>query len=114
MYGYKEPAKGLIIDQYMGEDFNKFIAGCVKYHPGFLSKYYDEWLGIPMDFVGRYENLVSDLLKALLLAGQPHDEGFIRTHPVYKPSAHQHIYSKDNAAAILQAESKIIKRFYAF
>jgi hypothetical protein len=53
------------------EDFASFVHAAYERWPGFLSDYYEVWLGPPGTiYVGRYERLMEDLLEALVLSGE--------------------------------------------
>ncbi len=56
-------------------DFAGFVRTVTSEHPGFLSAMYEAFLGPPgaVQFIGRYENLVDDLVTAVVLSGEAYD-----------------------------------------
>lgn len=56
-------------------DFQKFVQNVLMRYPGCYSKRIQDMLGVrqtdaDVSFIGKYENLLDDLLKALILAGE--------------------------------------------
>jgi hypothetical protein len=88
-----------------------------KFPQGFLSSFFERFTGPPsgeIEFVGRYEQLVDDLVVALNLAGERFDEVAIRSlppvnvsSPLMKPSCPQEI-----VARVQQTELAAYRRFY--
>ncbi|HLD32484.1 MAG TPA: hypothetical protein VJB10_02760 [Candidatus Peribacteraceae bacterium] len=60
------------------ENFQDFVRRCIKQLPGFLSQHYALY---DVDFVGKYERLEEDLVRALRMAGEDFDEHMLRTTP---------------------------------
>jgi hypothetical protein len=60
-------------------EFNSFVRSAINTYPGYLSQMYG-WYAPPdvIDFVGRTESLVEDLLEALENAGIDVDEEAVR------------------------------------
>ncbi len=90
------------------------------YHPmGFLTKLFQCYVGPDnswMNFVGRQERLVDDLVQALTLAGETIDEDALRngpsrnaTPPEFKDRA---IVSDELAILVEQAEHWVLETFY--
>jgi hypothetical protein len=65
------------------ETFEEFVEQATREAPGYLSSLYEYLLGPPgaIDFIGRYESLEDDLVKALGLAGVEFDEEALRSTP---------------------------------
>ena len=67
------------LDQCWDGDYETFILNALdKYPDGFVSQLYGYYDLDKMDYVGRQENLVNDLVKALRLAGDEFDEDILR------------------------------------
>jgi len=67
-----------MLDGLGDPDFNKFVAKVLKRRPGYVSELYG-WYTIPgIDFVGKQENLVDDLLTVLNMLNVKVDEYRIR------------------------------------
>lgn len=100
--------------------FEKFIDNVIEKHPGFLTKFYELFIGTeeyPINFIGRAENLNEDLIKALKKIGVSFDAEKIRhvakihaTDNKYKRLA---VYKEEQKQKILELEHGIIKRFYS-
>jgi hypothetical protein len=69
-------------DPWLDLDFPEFLARVMDERPGFLSWFYETYVGPPddpIDFIGRFETLVDDLAQALTMAGQSFDEEALRS-----------------------------------
>lgn len=101
------------MDVYGTEDFNEWIIKCTEIDWGYLSNTMDLRLGHRMNFVGKTETLVDDLIKALTLAGEKFDEGLIRDTPVVNvsPDIDKYQYKPEVAKKLIESEMPMIRRF---
>jgi hypothetical protein len=109
--------------QWIELDFPDFLEQVVENCPGYLSEYYPRFVGPPdreINFIGRYERLVDDLVVALRLAGQDFDEKVIRTMPPINRSLSEDDEevvvaqcSSDLIARLAETEQEIYERFYS-
>lgn len=102
------------------DEFETFVGHMLEKFPGYVSELYELYTGPEADeigFVGRQENLVPDLIRALRDAGEPFDEGRIReTGPVNLGSelqawSEKSRYSPQLEEAVRRAEHRAMKRF---
>ncbi|PIR53286.1 hypothetical protein COU76_01930 [Candidatus Peregrinibacteria bacterium CG10_big_fil_rev_8_21_14_0_10_49_10] len=66
------------------DSFEDFVRGVLSNRPGWVSHLFQGLLeggGKSVDFIGKQENLVDDLITALHRAGESFDEAAIRNHP---------------------------------
>ena len=102
------------VDPLMSLSFEKFVWNVIRYDPGHLSGRYERNTGPApgvLDFVGKTEHLVSDLVKALRLAGEEFDEEKLRQTPRQNVSLLQPVYSDRLREAVLKSERKCLERF---
>lgn len=105
--------KGML-DACMSDDFDRFLRNALRRFPGYLSDFYEEYLGPPpgmLHFVGRTENLAADLVRALRLAGEDFDEERLLTTPRQNISAIRPICTPELRERVLRAEEKAMVRF---
>jgi hypothetical protein len=72
------------LDQIGRARFEDFLAEAITRHHGYVSDLFEQFTGHPgseINFVGRYENLVDDLVQGLRAAGVAFDEERLRTFP---------------------------------
>lgn len=102
-----------ILDNLARAPFPEFIEAVAEEAPGYLSSLYELFLGPPgeIEFIGRYENLQSDLITALERAGQPFDPEAIRATPPTNVSA-ERPDMPEVMDRIIEAEQPLIERFY--
>jgi hypothetical protein len=65
-------------------DFDEFVRKVVEQYPGWCSRMFEDYVGPAtreIEFVGRFERLRQDLVRALTLAGERFDERAIMTTP---------------------------------
>ncbi len=100
-------------------DFNTFIEQVVKCLPGDLETQFARYIGSPsrpIAFVGRFESLADDLVRALEIAGEEFDEHTLRSYPPDNVNDYEHfpaLYRPDVAARLAVSERAVIERFYA-
>ena len=93
-------------------DFNSFIKKIFKAHPeGFCSSLFREFESV--DFIGRYENLIGDLQKALTLAKEDFDMKLLDTKP-FNDSDKSVLaeYTKENEEMVRKADKYIFDKYY--
>lgn len=101
------------------DDFATSADRLIALGPGFVSKLFTEFTGppeAPISFVGRYESLADDLVRALDAAGEPHDEAALRAvAPVNTNdyTRHEAVYDLTLAERVARAEQESITRWYA-
>lgn len=108
------------VDGLVGsEDFDTFIERVVERLPGHLETEFARYIGPPSQpiaFVGRYEVLVDDLVRALRAAGEEFDEQVLRSHPPDNVADYERfpaLYRQDLAGRLAASEHAVINRFYA-
>ena len=87
----------------------------IEHCPGFLSRLYDEHLGTiedSVDFVGRFEYLEDDLVRALRLAGVEFDESVLRGLRSTNESGGSTWLLPEVLQALIEAEKPAYQRFY--
>lgn len=102
------------MDPFMSLSFEGFVRSVVRRSPGSLSLRYEAYVGPEpgvLDFVGKMENLASDLVKALRLAGEEFDEEKLRRTPPENVSLLRPVYTKRLREAVLKSERKALERF---
>jgi hypothetical protein len=101
------------------DDFATFAERVVARYPGFMSRRFEEFTGpadAPISFVGRYETLVDDLVRALEGAGERFDEAAVRGQaPLNRNdyTNHQAVYDLPLARLVAESEHVAITRWYA-
>lgn len=101
----------------ISDHFETFIVNVLERRPGYWSQVCEWYCGPPddeIDFVGRFEHLVDDLVSALSIAGERFDEARLRkTRPVnvgdYKSVSTR--CSDELRARLLVTEAKGLTRF---
>jgi hypothetical protein len=100
------------------DDFNDFIEQVVENLPGHFGERLSSYIGppeAPITFVGRYENVVEDLVRALRLAGEVFDEQALRHHAPENVGDYERFpahYRPQLAVALAAVEHETIERFY--
>ncbi len=61
-------------------DFNRFIENVLHRRPGYVTELFGWYTKPPMNFIGKQENLVDDLIEVLDLMNIDYDEDFIRNY----------------------------------
>jgi hypothetical protein len=114
-YGWD--ANNLIDQRCRSENFQTFVATVVQQLPGIYSQSLHDFVGRPgheINFVGKYENLVEDLVSALQQGGELFDAAAIRQlQPlnVSDKQAYPAVYTPELEAGVLAAEAEVIARF---
>lgn len=117
---HKGPARRYIVDHEIcatcwAEDYATFVERLLTRFPGHYGRLVERVLGPigdRVDFVGRHEHLLDDLLLALRLAGQPHNADAIRAVPAANVSAPlPAALPADLESALLAAEQPLVRRF---
>lgn len=99
------------INHLKSDNFNVFMDRVLEERPHFFSKVMNERIQIA-DYVGRQENLDSDLIKALRLADEPFDEDKICSMLRVNVSASVPEYSTYIRECVLKQESEFITKWY--
>jgi hypothetical protein len=97
--------------------FERFMLRVLEFHPGYCSDVFELYTGCPgheIQFIGRSESIVEDLIRGLALAGEDFDESAIRATPAlnvgdYK--AHAARCSPEVRALVIESESRAVERF---
>lgn len=66
------------------DDFPTFVSKVLQHFPGICSVGFERFTGprtAPIEFIGKFESLVDDLVRGLSLAGEGFDEPVIRATP---------------------------------
>ena len=101
------------------DSFTEFVEKSLDETPAYYSKLLRRFVGRAGDeieFVGRFESLTDDLIRALKLAGEQFDADVIReTPPVNQSSYEQHpaVYTDGLAQRVLEVEAEVVQRFYS-
>ncbi len=104
-------------------DFATFVENALRYKPsGWLSwecRVFINNCPKPIDFVGRTENLVADVIAALTLAGEHFNPDLVKSCPRINdsdmdgyPSSYWAKYSIDLAQRVLMVEQDVLNRYY--
>jgi hypothetical protein len=110
--------RGPIASGARSDDFNTFIEQVLERLPGHFEKELQRYIGppsSPIDFIGRYEALADDLVRALRQAGEEFDEPALRAYPpdnVGDYARFPAVYRRDLAERLATAEHAVIERFY--
>jgi hypothetical protein len=101
------------------DHFPTFVENVIDLHPGFVGRRFAEFTGppeAPIAFVGRYESLVDDLVRALTQAGEEHDEDALRAQSpanVNDYTEHRALYDVALAQRVIETEREAMLRWYA-
>ena len=104
------------LDKFSVLPFPQFLEACAGWYPGWLSREFEEFVGRPdsqIEFVGRYESLQDDLVRALTLAGQDFDEDALRSVPPINTSFPPPLCSQEIKQALIRSERAAYERFYS-
>ncbi len=101
------------------DSFPEFLETALEKTPRYYSKLLKRFVGPAsdeIDFVGRFETLTEDLIRALDLAGEQFDAEKIRGSTAVNQSNYQQHpadYNDDLARRVLDVEAEVIERFYS-
>ncbi|MDE2342209.1 MAG: hypothetical protein KGL63_02255 [Betaproteobacteria bacterium] len=99
------------------DSFREFILGVTSRFPGAYGNGLNDMIGPEgqsIEFVGRYENLLEDLVTALRRAGEVFDEGRLRAAAPVNVSDKVRFpasYTPDLVDRVLEAEGAVFRRF---
>ena len=97
------------------DDFENFMWKLLEYRGGWVTQIYKTYALGKVDFIGKQENVVDDLIKALTLAGETFSEHKIRTTPRINTSSEwkdKCRYKPHLERAVLEADAEIVEMFY--
>jgi hypothetical protein len=110
--------KKFLADKCWEDEFELFVLNMLDMYPdGFVTELYQFYLW-EMEFIGRQERLVDDLVKALMLADEEFDEEILRRvgwrNIAGKEPRFQRlcVLSNETQDRILETERWVIDRFY--
>jgi hypothetical protein len=95
--------------------FADYIWACTVIRPGSLGRYFERFVGspdAPIDFIGRFESLSEDLVRALGLAGQEYDKEALRAVPPVNRSSPPPPCPPEIRDELIRAEREVYERFY--
>lgn len=96
----------------MVAEFPKFLENVIRNTPGYLSSFYELYLDNPkIEFIGRTETLVDDLVFILKQIGERFDENSLRKTTMRNCSQLKPDYPADLMAEIARLEAPAMKRF---
>jgi hypothetical protein len=110
-------AKNPFDQECRAEGFEWFLAGVLDRRPGHCSRVFELFTGSPdraIEFIGRFEYLVDDLILGLSLAGEQFDEAAVRATPAVNVGDYDRystVCSPEIRARILEAEAPALERF---
>jgi hypothetical protein len=98
--------------------FTEFVENVLRGEPAWCSRMFEDYVGRTREeeisFVGRFESLADDLVRALRMAAIPFDERAIRSTPpinVSTVSRDLARWTDDLAGRVRQSERRAIERF---
>lgn len=105
-------------------DFHTFVENVLSYKPtGWLTwecQSFIDQCPRPIDFVGRVENLIEDIITVLTLAGEKFNPNTIKNCPRVndsdmdgKSSKYWAVYTEKLAKRVLAVESEVINKYYS-
>ena len=107
------------LESCRADNFADFIRLCLDREPGYVSRMYEWYIGPPgqqfVNFVGRYESLVNDLVRVLTILEQPFDEAALRSQDRVNASRQLHgepVWAPDLKRQVLALEAPAIRRYY--
>ena len=97
------------------DTFPAFIENVVSKYPAWCSSMFEDYVGPPdrpIDFIGRFESLVDDLVRALHGAGETFDESALRaTPPVNVSGPHEAVWTPRLVDLVVKSEERALHRF---
>jgi hypothetical protein len=111
------------LDRLWSNTYSDFVSNVLDQYPvGFVTNLYQCYVGREadaLDYIGRQENLVDDLVEVLTLAGEEFDEDILRNVKRFNVSSRKQklvnltVIDDNLRDRILDTEKWIIERFYA-
>jgi hypothetical protein len=108
-----------VLEPCRSDNFSEFIRLRIEREPRYNSRMYEWYIGPPgqqfVDFVGRYEDLVDDLIRVLTILGQPFDEVALRAQARVNVSRQLHgkpVWDPGLRRQILAPKAPALRRFY--
>jgi len=97
----------------LGDDnFNQMIKNILNNRPGYVSEMYSLYTNRGVDFIGKQENLVEDLIKVLSIMGIDFDTNHIRNYGKVGVSPNKEIiWDDDLKKQIILSEYSAFKRY---
>jgi len=96
------------------KNFNEFIRKIIKKHPGYVTELYSSYTSPNIDFIGKTENLVEDLIKVLKLMDVSFDEEIVRNFPpqnVSKNPPEKIVWDEELKKEVLKLEYAAFVRY---
>lgn len=99
------------------ENFHAFVGNVLENFSGVCGTYFEKFVGPTgeeIEFIGKYENLVEDLILGLKAAGEEFDEEFVRRFPPQNVSDRIRFpaeYTPELEEAVRKSEWRAIRRF---
>jgi len=97
--------------------FHEFVEKVLRQYPGCCSRMFESFVGPEgneIEYIGRYENLLENLLTALRMAGEAFDESAIRRCPPQNVSDKHRFQAEltpELERSIMASEQDSVKRF---
>jgi Sulfotransferase family len=107
------------LESCRADDFSEFIRLCIEHEPSYVSRMYEWYIG-PVGFefvnyVGRYENLINDLVQVLTVLDQTFDVEILRKLDpinVSRKTCGEPVWDPALKRQMLALEAPAIRRFY--
>lgn len=100
-----------IFCKYRSEGLDNCVKEMVSKHPGWISDYVKAFC-VNMDFIGRQETLVEDLIKILDVCNEPYDKDRLLAMPPQHVGNYTPGLSDQSKELITHSEHYLIERFY--
>jgi len=101
------------IEKYGHSNFNIFIENIIKHEPGFLTNMYNGFTSPEhIDFVGKQENLMEDILTIFRQLKIPYDPNLINlNYKINESKASRPSWDKDNKNLLFKLEEETFKKY---
>jgi len=97
------------------DTFPAFVENVVSKYPAWCSSMFEDYVGPPerpIDFIGHFESLADDLVRALRSAGESFDESALRTTPPVNAShSYDAVWTPALVDAVVKSEERALQRF---